>query len=123
VEAVGILKLLFALIKMFSTENGEVCPFNSFGYSNEDISKFETAEAIKDPRNFGRKAEDPYFVGSQTYLQFKQNETFVLDNASENKEPLVSFYIVPNKPCLAADKPYFIKRKGIDKTFNQQNCK
>lgn len=43
------------------------------------------------------------------------------DRAKNDQEPIVAFYLGPNKPCYDGDEPYFKKRSSLDKTFTQVN--
>jgi len=66
--------------------------------------------------NDGTKQE-PF---EQTYfVEFDSDETFQLSNNLEDEEPIVDFYIGPNKPCLDANDAYWKERKGLDKTFKE----
>jgi len=103
-------------------KNGSVCPFNYFDYIDQDISTFKTTEADTNPKNSNQAEGDPYHVGTKTYTEFKEDETFVTNTAERNKEPIVNFFIGPNRPCFAADEPHLVDRSGLDKTFMEPNC-
>lgn len=103
-------------------ENGGVCPYNYFNYTSQDISKYYSRSANQDPRNKKRKFSDPYFVNNNSYLSFSDQKTFEIRTNELEKEPIVNFYIGPNKPCFAADKPHWEDREGIDKTFREPSC-
>lgn len=55
-------------------------------------------------------------------MQFERDINFFVDRGVSDNYPLVSFYLGPNKSCLAADNAYWFDKKGIDKTFKKPNC-